>query len=128
MFSSTQRYTSKNGSGTKFNVVLLCCISSIYHKKSSSFLSLDWKKWTNFTKQGVDHGFVMGSQCFGEARYQLELEESPSRNTTSFRVRVIRKCPKIYHELHCLYSTGFDLLSKNGLEVASLNYIKYGTV
>lgn len=52
-----------------------------------------------------------------------ELEESPSRNTTYFKVGLIRKGPKIYFELHCLYFTGFDIWSKNGLGVVSSNYI-----
>lgn len=54
---------------------------------------------------------------------ERELDNSLSRDMISFKAELIRKHPKAYSELPCLCSIGFDLLVKNGLEVAFLNYL-----
>lgn len=52
-----------------------------------------------------------------------DLEERLSRNTISFKAGLIRKGPKTHCERHHLYSVGFALLSKKGLEVTFSSYL-----
>lgn len=54
---------------------------------------------------------------------ERELDKSLSTDTISFKAELVRKHPKTYSELPCLHFIAFDLLVKNGLEVAFLNYL-----
>lgn len=107
---------SKNGSDTKFNVVLYCC-TLLYTTKIPLFYSLSLEEMVRFGNIGVDHGWVVGSQNFGEASVQLglarELEKILSRNITSFKAGLIGNGLKAYQELHCLYFISFYLVSKS---------------